>query len=119
MILEICINIQAEVIIMKEQSIAEIHVVPLGTETTSLSSYVAGVIDTLKEAKDVKFQLTAMATIIQGPLDRIFELAQKMHEVPFTKGAKRVATTLYIDDRRDKLGSIEGKIKAVESKLKS
>ena len=105
--------------IMKEQSIAEIHVVPLGTEATSLSSYVAGVIDILKQAKDIKYQLTPMATIIQGPLDRIFELAQKMHEVPFTAGAKRVATTLYIDDRRDKLGTMEGKIKAVESKLKS
>ena len=104
---------------MREQSIAEIHVVPLGTATSSLSRYVAAVIDTLKQAQDIKYQLTAMGTIIQGPLDRIFELAQKMHEVPFTMGAQRVATTLYIDDRRDKLGSMEGKIKAVESKLKS
>jgi len=104
---------------MKEQSIAEIHVVPLGTATPSLSHYVAGVINTLKQSKDIKYQLTAMGTIIQGPLDRIFELAQKMHEVPFTLGAQRVSTTLYIDDRRDKLGSIENKIEAVESKLKS
>ena len=102
---------------MKEQSIAEIHVVPLGTATTSLSRYVAAVTKTLKQAEDIKYQLTAMGTIIQGPLDRIFELAQQMHEVPFTLGAQRVSTTLYIDDRRDKLGSIEGKIKAVESKL--
>ena len=102
---------------MREQSIAEIHVVPLGTATSSLSRYVAAVIDTLKQAQDIKYQLTAMGTIIQGPLDRIFELAQKMHEVPFTMGAQRVSTTLYIDDRRDKLGSMEGKVKSVESKL--
>ncbi len=104
---------------MREQSIAEIHVVPLGTATTSLSRYVAAVIDTLKQAQGIKYQLTAMGTIIQGPLDRIFELAQKMHEVPFTMGAQRVSTTLYIDDRRDMLGSMEGKVKSVESKLKS
>ena len=104
---------------MKEQSIAEIHVVPLGTATPSLSRYVAGVVNTLKQSKDIEYQLTAMGTIIQGPLDRIFELARKMHEVPFTMGAQRVSTTLYIDDRRDKLGSMENKIKAVESKLKS
>jgi uncharacterized protein (TIGR00106 family) len=104
---------------MKEQSIAEIHVVPLGTATTSLSRYVAAVMEILKEAKDIKYQLTAMGTIIQGPLERIFEVAQKMHEVPFTMGVQRVATTLYIDDRRDKLGSIEGKVKSVEEKLKS
>jgi len=104
---------------MKEQSIAEIHVVPLGTATPSLSRYVAGVVNTLKQSKDIEYQLTAMGTIIQGPLDRIFELARKMHEVPFTMGAQRVSTTLYIDDRRDKLGSMENKIEAVESKLKS
>ena len=104
---------------MKEQSIAEIHVVPLGTATTSLSRYVAAVMEILKEAKGIKYQLTAMGTIIQGPLERIFEVAQKMHEVPFTMGVQRVATTLYIDDRRDKLGSIEGKVKSVEEKLKS
>ena len=104
---------------MKEQSIAEIHVVPLGTATTSLSRYVAAVTDTLNQAQDIKHQLTAMGTIIQGPLAQIFELAQKMHEVPFTMGAQRVSTTLYIDDRRDKLGSIEGKVEAVESKLQS
>ena len=104
---------------MKEQSIAEIHVVPLGTGTPSVSHYVAAVIDTLRQAKDIKYQLTPMGTIIQGPLDQIFEVARKMHEVPFTMGAQRVGTTLSIDDRRDKLGSMEGKIKAVESKLKS
>ena len=37
---------------MKEQSIAEIHVVPLGTATTSLSRYVAAVTDTLNQAQD-------------------------------------------------------------------
>ncbi|HAZ31690.1 MAG TPA: hypothetical protein DCY61_03165, partial [Dehalococcoidia bacterium] len=48
--------------------------------------------------------------------DRILELAREMHEVPFTMGAKRVATTIYIDDRRDKLITIEGKMKAVLGK---
>jgi uncharacterized protein (TIGR00106 family) len=102
---------------MKEQSIAEIKVVPIGTATTSLSRYIAALIDILRQAPNTKYQLTAMGTIIQGPLAQIFELAQKMHEVPFTMGVQRVSTTLYIDDRRDKLGSIEGKIQAVESKL--
>jgi len=101
---------------MKEQVIAELHVVPLGTETASLSHYVAACLDILKEAEDITYQLTAMGTIVQGPLDRILELAREMHEVPFTMGAKRVATTIYIDDRRDKLITIEGKMKAVLGK---
>ena len=98
---------------MREQSIAEIHVVPLGTATPSLSRYVAAVINTLKQTQGIKYQLTAMGTIIQGPLERIFELAQKMHEVPFTMGAKRVVSTINIDDRRDKSITIDSKVRAV------
>jgi len=101
---------------VKEQIIAEIHVVPLGTATTSLSRYVAACLDTIKQAQGISYQLTAMGTIIQGPLERVLELAQKIHEVPFTMGAKRVATTIYIDDRRDRLATMEDKVKAVLSK---
>ena len=54
-----------------------------------------------------------MGTIIQGSLERVLELAQQMHEVPFTMGADRVVTTLSIDDRRDKVITIESKVKAV------
>jgi uncharacterized protein YqgV (UPF0045/DUF77 family) len=41
-----------------------------------------------------------------------------MHQTPFKKGALRVVTTLKIDDRRDKKGTLEGKKRAVEDKLK-
>jgi uncharacterized protein (TIGR00106 family) len=54
-----------------------------------------------------------MGTIIQGPLGRVLELVQQMHEIPFNMGAKRVSTTISIDDRRDKLATIESKVKAV------
>ena len=101
---------------MKEQVIAEIHVVPLGTATTSLSSYVAACLDAIKQAQGISYQLTAMGTIIQGPLERVLELAQKIHEIPFTMGVQRVATTIYIDDRRDRLATMEDKVKAVLSK---
>ncbi len=98
---------------MKEQVIAEIKIVPLGTATTSLSRYIAACLDTIKQAQDISYQLTAMGTIIQGPLERILELVPKMHEVPFAMGAKRVITTINIDDRRDKLITIDSKVQAV------
>jgi len=101
------------VAIMKEQVIAEIHVIPLGTATTSLSRYIAACINTVKQAQDISYQITAMGTIIQGPLERVLELAQKMHEVPFAMGVKRVVTSINIDDRRDKLITIDSKVKAV------
>ena len=98
---------------MKESVIARIQIVPLGTATTSLSHYVAACLDVVKQAQDISYQITAMGTIIQGPLERILELTQKMHEVPFTMGAKRVSTSLDIDDRRDMPATIEDKVRAV------
>ncbi|MFC2059873.1 MTH1187 family thiamine-binding protein [Chloroflexota bacterium] len=98
---------------VNESVIAEVRIIPLGTGTTSLSHSVAACLDVVKQAQDIDYQLTAMGTIIQGPLERILELTQKMHEVPFTMGVKRVATTIIIDDRRDKPLTIDGKVRAV------
>ena len=98
---------------MSKEVIAEISVIPLGTATTSLSHYIAACIDTIKQAPDISYQLTAIGTIIQGPLERVLELAQKMHEAPFAQGAKRVVTNIKIDDRRDKPITIESKVGAV------
>jgi uncharacterized protein (TIGR00106 family) len=98
---------------MEDSVIVRIQVVPLGTATTSLSRYVAACLEPLKQAKDVSYEITAMGTVIQGPLERVLEIARQMHEVPFSKGVKRVATTIQIDDRRDKAQTMEGKVKAV------
>jgi len=99
-------------------AIAELTVVPLGTEDTSLSSYVAGCHQVLKEQDKVEYQLTPMGTILEGELEDIFEITKKMHEVPFSNGAKRVTTSLKIDDRRDKAASMKQKMSSVEGKLK-
>jgi uncharacterized protein (TIGR00106 family) len=100
---------------MKEQVIAEITVSPLGTGDTSLSKYVAGCLKIAREAPGISCELTAMGTTIQGPLERVFEVVRKMHEAPFALGAKRVLTTIRIDDRRDKLATMEGKVRAVRN----
>ena len=97
-------------------AILEISVVPIGTEDTSLSSYVADCIHILKKEK-ISYELTAMGTNIEGDLRKLISVALKMHQVPFKKGALRVLTTLKIDDRRDKKGTLSGKKRAVQSKL--
>ena len=103
---------------MPQQVIAEISVTPLGTASAGLSQYVAACVDILKQAPEVSYQLTAMGTIIQGPLERVLELAGKMHQAPFAQGAQRVVTTIKIDDRRDKPLTIEGKVKAVVERMR-
>mgnify|MGYP001089914575 CR=1 FL=1 len=97
-------------------AVLEVSVVPIGTEGSSLSAYVADCIRILKKEK-VKYELTAMGTNIEGNLRDLMRVALKMHETPFRKGAPRVLTTLKIDDRRDKKGTLSGKKSAVQKKL--
>ena len=100
-------------------AIVQVTVTPLGTGSTSLSEYVVGVQRVLAEAgPSVRYELTAMSTIIEGELDDILQVVRQMHEAPFAQGALRVSTTLTIDDRRDKKGSIQQKLASVEEKLK-
>jgi uncharacterized protein (TIGR00106 family) len=98
-------------------AIAFLTITPLGTATPSVSRFVAGVERILGETT-LTHQLTAMGTIIEGDLDEILAVVRRMHEHPFTQGAQRVSTSLRIDDRRDKLATIAGKMRSVEEKLK-
>ena len=102
---------------MKDSVIADIRVLPLGTETASASHYVAGCVNILEQAKDIKYQVTPMATMIEGPLDRVLELLREMHEVPFSAGVERVVTNISIDDRRDKRITMDSKVRAVKEKI--
>jgi uncharacterized protein (TIGR00106 family) len=98
-------------------AIVEVTVVPLGTKTPSVSQYVARVIKVLEREKDLKYETTAMGTIIEGDLDRILVAVRKMHEEIFGEGVARVITTVKIDDRRDKAQGMKAKLDSLEKKL--
>ena len=98
-------------------AIVEVTVVPLGTKTPSVSQYVARAIKVLEREKDLKYETTAMGTIIEGNLDRILVVVRKMHEEIFGEGVARVITTVKIDDRRDKTQSVKAKLNSLEKKL--
>ncbi len=93
-----------------------VTIAPLGTASSSLSPYVAGVERILRDS-GLKHELTAMGSIVEGDLDEILPVLRKMHEAPFVQGAVRVSTLIKIDDRRDKAGTIEGKLRSVREKL--
>jgi len=98
-------------------AIAEISVVPLGTKTPSVSRYVARAVKVVEQEKDIKYEITAMGTIVEGDLDRILAVVRKMHEETFGSGVTRVVTTVKIDDRRDKAQSMKGKVDSLKRKL--
>jgi uncharacterized protein (TIGR00106 family) len=93
--------------------VAEVSIVPVGTSGTGVSRYVADSIQVLEDRKDLAYRLTPMGTVIEGPLVNVLDAIKDMHEVPFSKGAKRVVTTIRIDDRRDKPSSMLAKVQSV------
>ncbi len=97
-------------------AIVEISTVPLGVESSSLSSYIAEVVRVAKES-GIKYELTAMGTILTGDLDQIMPVVRKMHESCFGPHVPRVLTIIRIDDRRDKLSSPQQKVRSVIEKL--
>jgi len=98
-------------------AIAEVNIAPLGTKNPSVSQYVARALKVLEREKDIKYEVTAMGTIIEGDLDRILETVKKMHEGTFGEGVARVLTTVQIDDRRDKVQDMKEKVDSLKKKL--
>ena len=98
-------------------AIVELSIVPVGTQSPSVSQYVAGAMQVLQGEEGIKYELTAMGTIIEGDLERLLTLVKKMHQSAFDAGAMRVVTTVKIDERRDKPSSISGKVASVKDKL--
>ena len=100
-------------------ALMEISVVPIGTNSPSLSQYVAGALGVLEGDPDIKFQLTSMGTIIEAnSIEKLLSLAGTMHSIPFSDGVQRVVTTIKLDERKDKDLTMEGKVKSVEEKLR-
>ncbi|GAE24784.1 hypothetical protein JCM9140_736 [Halalkalibacter wakoensis JCM 9140] len=99
-------------------AIVDVTIIPIGTDSPSVSKYVAEIQEVLKtyEGK-ITYQLTPMSTLIEGELPVLFEVIQAIHEVPFKHGLQRVATNIRIDDRRDKRATMEGKVEAVQAHL--
>ncbi|MGO0122007.1 MTH1187 family thiamine-binding protein [Desulfothermobacter acidiphilus] len=97
-------------------AVAEIAVVPVGTGSPSVGHFVAECVKLVKES-GLKYELTAMGTLVEGELEAILALVAKMHRAPFAAGALRVVTTVKIDDRWDKPLTLEGKVLAVKQEL--
>jgi len=93
--------------------VVELSIVPLG-EGISVSKKLAYAIKAL-EKKGVKYTLTPMCTVFEAEtVNEAFEAALVAHEAVFEAGAKRVVTTVKIDDRRDIKRSMEDKVKSLK-----
>ncbi|GBE29576.1 MAG TPA: MTH1187 family thiamine-binding protein [Bacteroidetes bacterium] len=94
-----------------------ISVAPGGTGSTSVSEYVAKAIKVATEDGRVKVELGPMFSTLEGEFEDVWEVARKMHLALVEAGAPRIATSIKIDDRRDKESTIESKMSALNSRL--
>ena len=98
-------------------ALMQITIIPMGTETPSVGSYVADIQELLAGA-DIEYVLNDMGTVLHGNARELLQLAADIHEHPFTKGAQRIVTHIVLDDRRDLERGIGEKKQAVLDILK-
>lgn len=92
--------------------VADVSVVPLG-EGTSVSAFVKKAVKAL-DGSGLKVMHGPMSTSLEAEsLEELFAAVRKAHEAVIAAGARRVVTTVKIDDRRDKKHSMKSKMDAV------
>jgi uncharacterized protein (TIGR00106 family) len=81
--------------------VAEVSIFPLGTETTSVSDYVAAAVREL-EASGLKCTLGPMGTTVEVETpEEVYAALARAHAAVFDLGAGRAYTVLKMDERRD------------------
>ena len=89
--------------------IADITIVPIGTGSASVSGYVRAAFEVLKQS-GLNYQVGPMSTSVEGDWDAVMATIRRMQEACFKLGAARLATTIKIDERRDKPQTMADKV---------
>jgi uncharacterized protein (TIGR00106 family) len=91
---------------------AAISIEPIGTSDTSMSKEIAAAYDAICNIKNLKkVTLTPMSTQVESnSLDDILEAIRAAHDSAKSAGAKRVISTIRIDERLDKPNTFDEKV---------
>lgn len=97
--------------------LAELEIVPIGTQSASLSALLVQVA-TLIDESGLDYRVGPMGTTVEGDWDRVMQLAKQCHQA-MLGSADRVMTTIRIDDRKDRPGAgrMIQKVQSLEAKL--
>jgi uncharacterized protein (TIGR00106 family) len=94
----------------------EISIVPVGTDSPSFSSQVIDEVRVIEE-KDLKYEVTPTATVLEGGIDDLWEAAREMHQKALEVGPDRIVTNISIDHRTDEQMDIDQQVDKVEKQL--
>lgn len=91
--------------------VAEIFITPLGTGEATIREYIRALQPLLLDS-GLNHQLTAMGTLVEGPLDAVLALVRALHTATFdaSLGTDRVVTHLRLDERRGEPLTLAGKV---------
>lgn len=95
--------------------IVDLCIIPLGVGV-SLSSYIAAC-EKILSAAGLKTQLHANGTNIEGEWEEVFGSIKECHAVLHEMGVPRIATTIKVGTRTDRLQTMEDKVQSVQRKL--
>ena len=90
---------------------AEIFITPLGTGESTIREFIRALVPPV-EASGLRYQLTAMGTLVEGPLDQVLALVRDLHTRTFdvAQGTDRVVTHVRLDERRGEPLTLAGKV---------
>ena len=104
--------------------VAEISIIPLGknystdTMQTSISREIASAFKAIKKLKEVKVNLNAMGTEIEANnIQDILKSIEVAHQAIKDLGIKRIISTIRIDERLDKIETLEDRVDSVNEKM--
>lgn len=100
---------------MKQFVVAELSVIPIGTSSTGLSDFVAVALREIKKT-GVKYQLCPTSTVFEADLETALAIAKAAHRAVIEAGAKRVITTLRVDERLDRPRTMKERVEQVIAK---
>ena len=93
--------------------IADVCLVPIGV---SVSREIAACQKVLRDA-ELKTQLHAYGTKVEGEWEGVFEAIKRCHETVHEMGAPRISTTIKLGTRIDRVQTMEDKVRSVEEKI--
>ena len=95
--------------------LAELEIVPIGTNSPSLSSLLAEVARIIDQS-GLDYRVGPMGTVVEGDWEQVMQVARRCHDA-MLRSASRVMTTIRIDDRKDQpgRGRIVQKVQSLEA----
>ena len=98
--------------------VAEISLVTMTKGKVSMSEEIAVAFMAIEKTKGLKVTLTGMGTQIESPnLKAILRAIEAAHEALIKVGVSRIISTIRIDQRLDKMHSLEDRFQSVARKI--